>query len=374
MPAYKDEKTGKWYVTFRYEDHTGVRKQKMKRGFDRKKDALQFEQDFLSTMQGTSDISFKNLYDDYIEDCSHRLRETTIENKKILIETKVLPFFERMPINTIDARTVRKWQNWLLRQKTASGKKLSQTYVKAINNQLSAIFNYAVKFYDLRANPIHRTGSIGKNRSEKMSFWTLADFEKAMNHFNPNNPQEYQYLMMYHLLFYSGIRQGEMLALTLNDFNFVDKTLSITKSYTRMQKRDIINEPKTPKSKRTIFLPDHIFDMINHYVGMLVDYHPAQRLFTVVKESVSRHLTDAAKNTNVHRIRVHDLRHSHASFLIELGCSALLVQERLGHENIETTLNTYSHLYPNKQLDIVTKINETLSKRYQEEKENPEEP
>uniref|UniRef100_UPI0035A03D82 site-specific integrase n=1 Tax=Jeotgalibaca porci TaxID=1868793 RepID=UPI0035A03D82 len=374
MPAYKDEKTGKWYVTFRYADHTGVRKQKMKRGFDRKKDALEYENDFLANMQGSPEITFKQLYDDYIEDCTHRLRATTVSNKRFLIETKVLPFFEKIPINKIDARSVRKWQNWLLQQKTDQSNLLSQTYIKTINNQLSAMFNYAVKFYDLKANPLHKTGSIGKKHADKMHFWTLKDFDKVMEHFNQDDPHDFQFLTMYNLLFYSGIRQGELLALTINDFNYSDKTVSITKSLARLNKKNIINEPKTPKSKRTIFLPDFIFDMIDKYVDMLVDYHPNQLLFQVVKSSMSRRLDTAARNAGVQRIRIHDLRHSHASFLIELGCSALLVQERLGHENIETTLNTYSHLYPNKQLDVVSKINKMLSKRYQKEKERPEKP
>lgn len=370
MPAYKDKKTGKWYVSFRYVDYTGVRRQKMKRGFDRKKDALEYEQDFLANMQGTPDITFQQLYDDYIEDCSHRLKETTVAGKIFLIDTKILPFFAKVPINEIDARSVRKWQNWLLGQKNKQGEPLSQTYIKTINNQLSAIFNYAVKFYDLKSNPLHKTGSIGKKHADEMKFWTLDEFEQAMTYFDAEVPYDYQYLTMYKLLFYSGMRQGELLALTLNDFDFEEGTVNINKSYARINKKDIISEPKTPKSKRIVYLPDFIFDMINNYVDMLVDYKPNQRLFEVHKSTLSRRLNAAAKNAGVERIRVHDLRHSSASFLIELGCSSLLIQERLGHENIETTLQTYSHLYPNKQLDVVSKINKVLSKRYHKEKEN----
>lgn len=365
MPAYKDDKTGKWYVTFRYVDHTGTRKQKMKRGFDLKKDALAYEVDFLANMQGSPDVTFNRLYDDYIEDCTHRLRATTVSGKRFLFETKILPFFGKLAINTIDARSVRKWQNWLLQQKNKQDEPLSQTYIKTINNQLSAIFNYAVKFYELKTNPLHKTGSIGKKHADEMNFWTLDDFDKAMAHFEPNDPHDYQFLTIYNMLFYSGVRQGELLAITLNDFDFEAKTVRINKSYARLNKKDIISDPKTPKSKRTIHLPEFLFDMLTEYVETLVGYHPTQRLFPVAKSSMSRRLDTAARNTKVQRIRVHDLRHSHASFLIELGCSALLVQERLGHENIETTLQTYSHLYPNKQADAVAKINKVLSKRYQ---------
>ena len=330
MPAYKDEKTGTWYCSFRYLDHTGVRRQKMKRGFKLKKDALNFETDFLANMQGSPDVSFGQLYLDYIDDCSHRLRETTVANKKTLIETKILPFFKVIPINKIDARSVRMWQNWLLKLKTKQGNPLSQTYIKTINNQLSAIFNYAVKFYELKSNPLHKTGSIGKKHADEMHFWTLSEFDKAMSYFNADDPHDYLFLTMYNLLFHSGLRQGELLAITLNDFDFDEKTVNINKSYARINKKDIISDPKTPKSRRTIYLPDFIFDMLNEYVGMLVGYHPNQRLFQVHKSSMSKRLDTASRNTKTQRIRVHDLRHSHASFLIELGCSALLVQERLG--------------------------------------------
>lgn len=207
-----------------------------------------------------------------------------------------------------------------------------------------------------------------------MFFWTNLEFDQAMSYFNSDDSHDYQFLTIYNLLFYSGIHQVELLALTFNDFNFEDKTVSIKKSYVRINKKVVISEPKTPKSKRIIFLPDLIFDMLNKYIETLVDYHPNQRLFPIVKSSISRRLDTAARNTNIHRIRVHDLRHSHASFLIDLGCSPLLVQERLGHENIETTLNTYSHLYPNKQTDAVDKINKMLSNRYHETEKTPEPP
>lgn len=226
------------------------------------------------------------------------------------------------------------------------------------------MFNYAVKFYELRSNPLHKTGSIGKKHADEMHFWTYDEFTEVMTYFKADDPHDFLFLTVYNLLFYSGIRQGEMLALTQNDFNFESSTVRINKSYARLNKKDIITEPKTPKSKRTIVLPDLNFSMLEKYIHSLVHYQPSQRLFTLDKSSITRRLDTAAKNKSIERIRTHDLRHSHASHLIELGFSPLLIQERLGHENIETTLQTYSHLYPNKQRDVATKLNKVLSKRY----------
>ena len=158
--------------------------------------------------------------------------------------------------------------------------------------------------------------------------------------------------MIFYLFFYSGIREGELLALTLNDFDFDKNTVSITKNYARVNNQDMIQTPKTPKSKRTITLPAEIMEMVKEYGGMLYDYKPTDRLFPTQKSFLTREMVRGCKLSGVKKIRIHDLRHSHASLLIELGFAPLLISERLGHENVETTLNTYSHLYPNKHGEV----------------------
>lgn len=153
------------------------------------------------------------------------------------------------------------------------------------------------------------------------------------------------------------MREGELLALSLNNFDFDNNTVSITKNYARLGTEDIIQTPKTPKIKRTITLPVEIMDMVKEYCTMLYDYKPTHRLFNVTKSYLTHEMQRGCKLSGVKKIRIHDLRHSHASLLIELGFSPLLISERLGHENAETTLNTYSHLYPNKHSEVA----ETLS-------------
>ena len=125
--------------------------------------------------------------------------------------------------------------------------------------------------------------------------------------------------------------------------------------------KDLIQTPKTPKSKRTITLPVEIMEMVKQYSSKLYDYKPTDRLFPTNKSYLTREMIRGCKDSEVKKIRIHDLRHSHASLLIELGFAPLLISERLGHENVETTLNTYSHLYPNKHGEVA----ETLSKLIQ---------
>ena len=189
---------------------------------------------------------------------------------------------------------------------------------------------------------------MGKKKAEGMQFWTKEEFDQFIPHVSDKPMSK----VIFYLFFYSGIREGELLALTLNDFDFDKNTVSITKNYARVNNQDIIQTPKTPKSKRTITLPAEIMEMVKEYSGMLYDYKPTDRLFPTQKSFLTREMVRGCKLSGVKKIRIHDLRHSHASLLIELGFAPLLISERLGHENVETTLNTYSHLYPNKHGEV----------------------
>lgn len=348
MPTYKDEKRGTWYVKFKSVDWMGNNKQVMKRGFKTQKEAKAFERDFLAKATADCSMTFGTLIELYMEDAKSRLKPTTYENKEYVINLKVLPYFKDMPINAIEPATVRKWQNTLLDDES----NYSMTYLKTINNQLSAAFNFAMKYYKLQSNPARITGSIGKKNADSMLFWTTEEFEKFINSVS-NKPAS---VAIFNLLFWTGMRSGEMLALTLNDFDFDALTVSISKNYARHEGEDLILDPKTPKGKRIITIPEFLSDMIKEYASKLYDLDPNDRLFNVTKHYLQHEMQRGSKNSGVKKIRVHDLRHSHASLLIEMNFSPLLIAERLGHEKVETTLQTYSHLYPNKHGEVSAKL------------------
>ena len=156
------------------------------------------------------------------------------------------------------------------------------------------------------------------------------------------------------------MREGELLALTLGDFDFVNQTVSITKTFAQLGGEDIIQPPKTPKSRRSIVMPPEVMQLVRDYAATIYDYQPEQRLFQFTKSYLHYEIKRGCKASGVKQIRVHDIRHSHASLLIELGFSPLLISERLGHENIETTLSVYSHLYPNKQSEVAEKLSNLI--------------
>ena len=148
---------------------------------------------------------------------------------------------------------------------------------------------------------------------------------------------------------------GELLALCREDFNFDKSTVTISKSYQRINREDIITEPKTPKSNRTIKMPDFLCQEIQEYLKTLYGCAPDDRIFPISKSYLHHEMNRGAKQSGVKRIRVHDIRHSHVSHLIELGFSAVAIADRVGHESIDITYR-YAHLFPSKQEEMADRL------------------
>ena len=337
----------------RYTDWQGKHRKSTKRGFATKREAKEWLRNFLITQKADFDMKFEDFWKMYCADMETRLREHTMRTKKYIVELKILPYFGNKRVNDITAADIRQWQNELIKMG------YSPTYLKTINNQLSAIFNYAVRYYDLKSNPCAKAGSMGKSKAEEMDFWTVEEFRKFIDSVM-NKRLSY---MAFMTLYWTGMRLGELLALNPKDVDLEKRTISITKSYQRLGKKDVVSPPKTPKSKRVITIPEFLATDIKDYMDSLYDLQENDRLFPITKYYLEHEMQRGIKESGVKRIRVHDLRHSHASMLIELGFSPLEIANRLGHEKVETTLNTYAHLYPNKQ----TKLAERLDSEYRED-------
>lgn len=255
MRAKKDPKTGKWYIRFRYTDWQGKRRETMKRGFETKHDAEEWLRSFLSQQKADLNITFADFTEMYFKGISPRLRENTLRTKHYIVDLKITPYFGAKKINEITPANIIAWENDMLSQG------YSQTYMKTVYNQLNAIFNYAVKYYDLRSNPCSKAGAIGKNKADEMNFWTKDEFTKFIECIS-DKPMSY---VAYNTLFWTGLRIGELMALTKNDIDFVGKTLTVSKSYQRLGDRDVITPPKTPKSNRTISIPDFLCSLLKEY-------------------------------------------------------------------------------------------------------------
>ena len=184
-----------------------------------------------------------------------------------------------------------------------------------------------------------------------MLFWTKEEYLKFADAMMDKPLSYYAFEMLY----WCGVRLGEMLALTPSDFDFLRNTVTINKSYQRLKGRDVITSPKTAKSNRTIKMPHFLSEEMLDYISMLYEIGKDERMFQVTKSYLHHEMDRGAKAAGVKRIRVHDLRHSHISLLIEMGFSALAIADRVGHESIDITYR-YAHLFPNKQTEMADKL------------------
>ena len=351
MPAYKDTAKGTWYTSFYFEDWKGVRKKKLKRGFETKKEALAWERQFLMQKAADLNMNFEKFVELYTVDKRKRLRENTWETKAHIIRTKILPYFKMKQLSDIHPRDIIAWQNELLNYRDENGKGYSQTYLKTLHNQLSAIFNHAVRYYGLKNNPAAIAGNMGSEQHKEMLFWTKEEYLK-FSYAIMDKPRSFY---AFEILYWCGIREGELLALTPSDFDFEKGNLSITKSYQRLKGKDVITAPKTPKSVRVIKMPQFLMDEIKDYIKTLYGIGPNDRIFEVTKYNLHHEMNRGAKQANVKRIRIHDLRHSHISLLIDMGFSAVAIADRVGHESIDITYK-YAHLFPSKQTEMAEQL------------------
>jgi integrase len=350
MPVYKDT-NGSWYAMVRYYDWQGKHKQKCKRGFATKKDALNWERSFMLQASNDLDMKFSSFYEIYANDMRGRLKETTWSGKEHIIRTKILPYFGDKPISEIKSKDVLAWQNELLAHRDEKKQPYSPTYLKSIHNQLVAILNHAVRHYGLKSNPASKVGYIGSKESEEMQFWTKEEYLKFAEAVMDKPMSYYAFEMLY----WCGIREGELLALTPADFDFKSSTVTINKSYQRLHGTDVITTPKTKKSVRTIKMPGFLCEEMQEYIGSIYGVKKKDRIFPITKSFLYHEMDRGCRASGVKRIRVHDIRHSHVSLLIDMGFSAVAIADRVGHESIDITYR-YAHLFPSKQVDMANRL------------------
>lgn len=350
MPVYKNEQRGTWFASFYFVDWTGKRLKKKKEGFKTRREALMFERDFLAKSSGQCDMKFSSFVDIYLATARKNLKPSTVWNKEKIIRTHIMPYFKDYKLDKITPVIIRQWQDTL-----NDGTKAGQ-YLRSIRIQLSCIFNFAVKYYNLNKNPVRLCDPIGNSKSRSLDFWTVDEFNKFSNALEGHEPA----YTMFNILFWTGMRRGELFALRPKDFDFEKQTVSITRNLILVKGKRILTTPKTEKSNRTIKIPSFLAEIVQNYLRKdFID--DDELLFEQNINYMSKLLGKWANIAGIKRIRPHDIRHSHASLLINEGFSILMIAQRLGHENIETTLKRYGHLYPSKEETLMQRL-ESLHK------------
>lgn len=353
MAVYKNESNNTWYVMTRYQDWTGERKQKCKRGFKTKREAMEWENQFQLQKRASVNMTMESFCKLYEEDVKLGMKRSTWLTKESIIRSKIIPYLGQRKVSEITAKDVIDWQNAMRKLKNKSGKPIAPTYLKTIHGQLSAIFNHAMKFYDLAANPAQKAGTMGAEESKEMEFWTKEEylkFSEAMM----DKPLSYY---AFELLYWCGVREGELLDLSPSDFNFEKRTLRINKSYQRLEGEDVISTPKTKNSNRIVKMPQFLCDEMQDFFKQYYSLQPDDRIFPVTKYYLSHEMDRGCKESGVKRIRVHDLRHSHVSLLINMGFTALAIGKRVGHSAEKITYR-YAHLFPSVQTEMVDRLDQ----------------
>jgi len=344
MPAYK-EKDGTWSCSFHYRDWTGSNKRKHKRGFKTKREAVEFEAQYKLASKADMSMKLKEFVKIYFADKENELKARSKKNKKYMMEAYVISYFGEKAMNEIAPADIISWQNEI-----QANHCFSESYLRMIQNQLTALFTHAERIYGLKENPCKRVKKMGKSDERSLTFWTIDEYEAFIRTFQEGSKNR----LIFEILFWTGIREGELLALTQNDIDVGQQKLSVSKTYYRIDGVDVITVPKTPNSIRTIDLPTFLVDEIKDYYTKLYGCPSDERLFSqsakALQELMKRHI----KKADVKKIRVHDLRHSHCAYLINQGVQPLIIKERLGHKDIKVTLNTYGHLYPSEQKKVAS--------------------
>ena len=194
---------------------------------------------------------------------------------------------------------------------------------------------------------------MGREEHKEMLFLTKEEYKKFSFEMMDKPVSFYAFEMLY----WCGIREGELLALTPADFNFDKETVTINRILSAFERAGCDYFSENEKSNRTIKMPKFLCEEMKEYLGMLYGLKKKDRIFTVTKSYLHHEMDRGAKAAGVKRIRIHDLRHSHISLLIDMGFSAVAIADRVGHESIDITYQ-YAHLFPSKQIEMAEKLDD----------------
>ncbi|ALS02039.1 integrase [Enterococcus silesiacus] len=343
---------------------TGKRIQKYRSGFKTQKEAkealsaLRVEKSSFLESSIDEEKELKIMFSDFIEDIflpyyKTRVKLRTYENRAQTIR-KHFQYFYHLAVSDIEPLHVQAWQIEL-------SKNLSRSYIRNVQGIFSVAMDRAVVLNLTEKNPSKIVGNVKKQKT-KVEFWTKEEFERVISFIYTEDYYQHFLFVSLWLLFMTGMRSGEATALYWKDIDFETGTLNITKTLFYKNQREYYPvEPKTRASIRQIVLDDVTLEFLKKWKQVqkeviTTDFVLSYNGIPTQKHTLARAIERFSKLAGVHRIKLHALRHSHASLLISMGENAILIKDRLGHEDIETTLGTYGHLYPNSNFGVATRL------------------
>ena len=360
MPAYKDPKTGKWYCQFYFKDWQGNRKHKVKRGFERKKDAEQWEREFLTTKQ-SEQMTVSALFAKYKEHMQAKiklgtLRESSYNSIITNLERHLITFLGSRKIDDICSADIDKWLSSI--NSKYKNKTLAPGTKNLIKSQTSSLFKFAQKNYGLTSNPVTLATAIKSDqngyKNPRADLWTLSQYKLFYYSLRKDIHR-----IIFNIMIFAGLRIGEILALTMNDVT--QYQIRVIKSRSGYNNRIKSGPTKTTASERFVQIPRFLYWQIKDYADKLYNYAPDDLLFTINSGPIRQLLNRKAQVLGLPRISPHILRHSYASLLLAETKDVMVVSKQIGHANPQITLSTYSHMIPGKDRESIDALERIIA-------------
>lgn len=368
MGVFKDKNTKKWYYEFRYKTATGEVKRRRKRGFALKNEAKEAESLERLKLKDSppSQMTLKQLYDMYVVSKSPEWLPGTKKNFTRKVIAHIMPYFENIQIDKITTKDIEDWKTSLYEKRKDDGEKYKPDSLNKIRGYFSAMFNYAISHQFLVFNPVRAVpGFKDPNARENVekTVWSLEEFQKFIT-----KVDNQMWHVFFTFLWCTGTRIGEAQGVMFKDINFRKKTVTISKSIDTKQKGIpyVINPTKTKKT-RIIELPNELIKLLKVYYKKHVNidgWHEDLFLFGLSKPLPNTTVDKTRKKyiemAGVKYISSHCFRHSHATYLLSNGIDIKSVSERLGHKDVQETLNTYVHVLPSNRDRILALLEKSM--------------
>lgn len=343
---------------------TGKQRRTTRRGFKTQKEAKKAERELLLSVEengftdNSSKPTFKEVADLWLESYETTVKPTTYQNTKNYLNAIIENHFKEIRIDSV---SVAEMQKIVI--------ELSKKYVTYLNylSIINRVFKYAVHLDIIQTNPVDR---IIRPKQQKPRKEKIALTKEELNKFLTLAKKDARPVLYtaWHTLAYTGLRRGELLGLEWSDIDFKNKTVSVSKTLVTINGKLSTQSPKTKRSARTISLDDSTVQILKEWkleqkkLFFKYGVKPTNIVITNTKGGYFdfAHFRDELRYfLGKHKLKqfsVHSLRHTHASLLFEAGIEPKTISDRLGHSNIQTTLDMYTHLNDKQRSDVADRL------------------
>jgi integrase len=367
----KDQKV-LWGFRYRYKvNGVWVKKESYNKDWSKRQAELQ-ELKFIESLNKPSGetMTFSDLYKMYFSFKKDKMKLRAYRDTMTTCDRHILPYFNDFMLSNIKAHDIEKWQETLLKAtyiKSGVKQVYANRQLEKIQINLKAILGFAHDRELIPRNPFNQCGLVKRRelvQEDEKRFITVDEFNRIIQAIELSKIDDLtkaQDLVIFSILFWCGLRKGELMALEVKDYNILTRELKVTKNWDYVNK--VMTTPKTNNSVRTVIVPN----IVDQYIVRLLSLYKNMIDFTLDKNLVSYHERIAPTTLTRKKDRyckiagikmtLHDFRHSHVSLLVNSGLQPFEIAKRLGH-TVEMVNEVYGHLYPSKQKEMVAIMNQ----------------